>query len=144
MTDLRIQSFVLDAVDPHLVADFWQGALGWRRTYEADDEVELEPTADGPQAGVAPDLLILGVPEGKTVKNRWHLDLRPTDQGAEVARLEALGARRVDVGQGDEVSWVVMADPEGNEFCVLRPFTDDELREIVAEAAAREATGRVE
>lgn len=66
MTDLRIQCFVLDAVDPHLVADFWQGALGWRRTYEADDEVELEPTADGPQAGVAPDLLILRVPEGKT------------------------------------------------------------------------------
>jgi len=69
------------------------------------------------------------VPEGKTVKNRLHLDLRPEDQAAEVARLEALGARRVSVGQGvqGEVSWVVMADPEGNEFDVLRPLTAEEL-----------------
>jgi Glyoxalase-like domain len=63
---------------------------------------------------------------GKTVKNRLHLDLRPADQPAEVARLEALGARRVSIGQGD-VSWVVMADPEGNEFDVLPPLTADEL-----------------
>jgi hypothetical protein len=64
--------------------------------------------------------------EGKAVKNRLHLDLRPVDQAAEVARLEALGARRVDVGQG-EVSWVVMSDPDGNEFDVLRPLTRDEI-----------------
>ena len=75
---------------------------------------------------MAPDLLFLKVPERKTVKNRMHLDLRPEDQAAEVARLEALGARRVSVGQG-EVSWVVMADPEGNEFDVLRPLTAEEL-----------------
>jgi hypothetical protein len=68
----------------------------------------------------------LKVPEGKAVKNRLHLDLRPEDQAAEAARLEALGARRVSVGQG-EVSWVVMADPEGNEFDVLRPLTAEEL-----------------
>jgi hypothetical protein len=68
----------------------------------------------------------LKVAEGKAVKNRLHLDLRPEDQAAEVARLEALGARRVSVGQG-EVSWVVMADPEGNEFDVLRPLTAEEL-----------------
>ena len=61
-----------------------------------------------PEDGIVPDLLFLKVPEGKVVKNRLHLDLRPGDQGAEVARLEALGARRVSVGQG-EVSWVVMA-----------------------------------
>ncbi len=60
------------------------------------------------------------VPEAKTVKDRIHLDLRPDDQQAEVARAEALGARRVDVGQGPDVTWVVMADPEGNEFCILR------------------------
>ena len=65
-------------------------------------------------------------PEGKTVKNRLHLDLRPSDQSAEVARLEALGARQVSIGQGD-VSWVVMADPDGNEFDVLQPLTPDEL-----------------
>jgi hypothetical protein len=61
------------------------------------------------------------VPEQKVGKNRLHIDLRPQDQAAEVARLEDLGARRVDVGQGD-VSWVVMADPAGNEFCVLQAF----------------------
>jgi hypothetical protein len=63
------------------------------------------------------------VPEGKSGKNRLHIDLNPDDQGAEVARLEALGASRLDIGQG-EVSWVVMADPEGNEFCVLTPRTE--------------------
>jgi Glyoxalase-like domain len=66
------------------------------------------------------------VPEGKTVKNRLHLDLRPKDQAAEVARLEAIGARRTDVGQSAEVTWVVLADPGGNEFCVLRPLRPDE------------------
>jgi hypothetical protein len=64
--------------------------------------------------------------EGKTVKNRLHLDLRPADQGGEVARLQALGARQVSIGQGD-VSWVVMADPDGNEFDVLQPLTPAEL-----------------
>lgn len=73
-----------------------------------------------------PDLLFLKVGEGKIIKNRLHLDLRPVDQAAEVARLEALGGRRIDVGQG-EVSWVVMADPDGNEFDVLRALTPDEL-----------------
>jgi hypothetical protein len=86
---------------------------------------------------VAPDLLFLRVPEGKTVKNRWHPDLRPTDQAAEVTRLEALGATRIDVGQGDDVSWVVMADPDGNEFCVLRAFTEEELARFAAEDAAK-------
>ena len=140
MTDLLIQCYLLDSTDPHRVADFWQEALGWRRTHDTDDDVVLEPPAGSPQDGVAPDLLFQRVPEGKTVKNRWHLDLRPKDQAAEVARLEALGATRTDVGQGDDVSWVVMADPEGNEFCVLRPFNDDELAQIAAEAAAKGRT----
>jgi hypothetical protein len=61
------------------------------------------------------------VPEAKAVKNRLHLDLRPKDQAAEVTRLEGLGARRVDIAQG-EVSWVVLADPDGNELCVLKPL----------------------
>lgn len=68
------------------------------------------------------------MPEGKQVKNRLHFDLRPdTDQAGEVARLEALGARRVDIGQGAEATWVVLADPDGNEFCVLRVLTAAEL-----------------
>jgi predicted enzyme related to lactoylglutathione lyase len=123
---IRIQCLCIDAEDPAAVASFWQSALGWRRTFEKEDEVVLEPPAGSPEDGVAPDLLFLKVAEGKAVKNRLHLDLRPEDQAAEVARLEALGARRVSVGQG-EVSWVVMADPEGNEFDVLRPLTAEEL-----------------
>jgi hypothetical protein len=65
------------------------------------------------------------VPEGKAVKNRLHLDLRPEDQAAEVDRLLALGARKVDIGQGSP-TWVVLADPEGNEFCILRALTPEE------------------
>jgi hypothetical protein len=67
------------------------------------------------------------MPDAKAGKNRIHLDLRPDDQAAELARLEALGARRVDVGQRTEVSWIVLADPEGNEFCLLRAFRPEEL-----------------
>jgi len=89
----------------------------------------LEPPAGSPEDGVSPDLLFLKVPERKEVKNRLHLDLRPEDRDAEVARLEGLGARRVSVGQGPEVAWVVMADPDGNEFCVLRALRPDEPTE---------------
>lgn len=120
--NIRIQGLCIDTGDPARIASFWQSALGWRCTYESDDEVVLEP----PEDGVAPPLLFLRVPEGKVVKNRLHLDLRPGDQAAEVARLEALGARRVSIGQG-QVSWVVMADPDGNEFDVLRALTPAEL-----------------
>jgi hypothetical protein len=102
--NLRIQCLCIDTADPAV----------------------LEPPVGSPEDGVVPDLLFLRVPEGKKVKNRLHLDLRPQDQAAEVARLERLGARRIDIGQGAAVSWVVMADPDGNEFCVLRPLTPQE------------------
>jgi len=118
---IRIQCLCIDSGDPARIASFWQSALGWRRTSESGGEVVLEPPEGSREDGVAPDLLFLRVPEGKVGKNRLHLDLRPGDQAAEVARLEALGARRVSIGQG-EVSWVVMADPDGNEFDVLRPL----------------------
>jgi len=116
----------VDSVDPAPLARFWEAALGWRITEEEPDEVVLEPPAGSPEDGVVPDLLFLRVPEAKAGKNRLHLDLRPADQAAEVARLEALGARRVDIGQGTSVTWVVLADPEGNEFCVLRAYTEAE------------------
>ena len=132
--DIRIQSLCIDSLDPTTIATFWQEALGWRRTFDEPDQVCLEPPKGSPEDGVVPDLLFLLVPEGKAVKNRLHLDLRPKDQAAEVARLEALGARRVAIGQGPDVSWVVLADPDGNEFCVLRAFRPDELAEIAAEA----------
>ena len=122
--DIRIQCLCIDSAHPSKSADFWEAALGWRRTHDTDEEVVLEPPAGSLEDGVAPDLLFLKVPDAKVVKNRLHLDLRPKDQAAEVARLEALGARRVDVGQGD-VSWVVLADPDGNEFDVLKPLNPE-------------------
>ena len=129
--DIRIQCLSVDSTEPRKIAAFWAQALGWRLTADQDDndndEVCIEPPEGSPEDGVAPDILFLRVPEDKAVKNRLHLDLRPKDQAAEVARLEALGARRVDVGQGPESTWVVLADPDGNEFCVLRAFRPDEL-----------------
>ena len=124
---VRWASVVVDARDNAAQARFWAEVLGWRITFEDADEVVLEPPAGSPEEGVVPDLLFLTVPEDKTVKNRLHIDLRPEDQEAEVRRIEALGARRVDIGQGPEVTWVVLADPEGNEFCVLRTLRPDEL-----------------
>jgi predicted enzyme related to lactoylglutathione lyase len=111
---LRWQNIVVDCRDPERVARFWSQALGLPVQASGDGEWWLEPGGDNP------DILFLAVPEAKSVKNRVHLDLRPDDQAAEVARLISMGARHVDIGQGD-VTWVVMADPEGNEFCVLRP-----------------------
>ena len=127
---IRIQCLCIDARDPAAIAAFWQAALGWRRTFEKEDEVVLEPPAGSPEDGVAPDLLFLKVPEAKTAKNRLHLDLRPKDQAAEVARLEALGAQRADVGQGSDVGWVVMKDPDGNYFDVLRAYTPEEIASL--------------
>jgi predicted enzyme related to lactoylglutathione lyase len=124
--EIRIQCLCVDSADPDRIADFWAAALGWRRTWEDEAQVCLEPPMGSPEDGISPDLVFLKVPERKTVKNRLDLDLRPADQTAEVARLEALGARRVNVGQG-EVGWVVMADPDGNEFDVLQPLTAAEL-----------------
>lgn len=113
---LRIECVTIDCHDLGVVASFWQQALGYRRVFEDDAEVALAATDES----TTTDLLILRVPDRKQVKNRLHLDLRPDDQAAEVARLAALGASRVDIGQEGAESWVVMADPEGNEFCVLR------------------------
>jgi GNAT superfamily N-acetyltransferase len=142
---LRIQCLCIDSAAPSALAGFWQQALGWRRTHEQDDEVVLEPPEGGAEDGIVPDLLFLRVPEDKAGKNRLHLDLRPDDQQAEVARLEALGARRVDVGQG-EVRWVVLADPEGNEFCVLHPLPTDAVSDAGSgqDAALPDGVDRIE
>lgn len=119
--DIRIQCVVIDADDCERLARFWSEALGWRITDQSEGEWVIEPPEGSPEVDVAPDILFLKVPDRKVVKNRVHLDLRPADQQAQVDRLIGLGARRVDIGQG-EVSWVVLADPEGNEFCVLAPL----------------------
>jgi Glyoxalase-like domain len=108
------EQVVVDARDHRALAHWWAEALGWVVVYDDDDDAEIRPAPD-----VTPGLLFIRVPDERVVKNRLHLDFRPDDQAAEVRRLTGMGARRVDVGQGD-VSWVVLADPEGNEFCVLR------------------------
>lgn len=114
---LRIGAVIIDCADPGRVARFWAAALDWVINRVEDPEWVVEPREGTRDDCVVPDLLLIKVPEPKSIKNRLHLDLRPEDQATEIARLEALGATRVDVGQGDQ-SWVVMADPEGNEFCV--------------------------
>lgn len=120
---LRIATVTVDCADPAPIARWWAEALAWRVTYEDADEWVIEPQEGDEYA--AP-LLFIRVPDTKTVKNRIHLDLRPEVRDAEVARLEGLGATRTNIGQGDDVTWVVMTDPFGNEFCVLRALTPEE------------------
>ena len=124
---LQWQCVVVDSVDPVPLARWWAELLGWRITFEEPHEVVIEPPEGSPEDGVSPDILFVRVPEAKQAKNRLHLDLRPDDQQAEIERAVALGARRVDIGQGDAVTWAVMSDPEGNEFCILRAFRPDEV-----------------
>src|SRR3954470_23895315 len=115
----------IDAHAPRRIADFWAAVLGWRVVDESDGLVSIAPAdARWPTIDVVP------VPEAKTVKNRLHLDLRAdgTSTEEELERLLSLGARRVDVGQGEDVTWTVLADIEGNEFCLLSR-TAQEVRE---------------
>jgi hypothetical protein len=122
---LFVNELSVDAGDPLALALFWSAALDWPIVEQDDDEVLLAPSRERPPALGAYPLLFVRVPDAKTVKNRWHYDLAPEDQDVEVRRLEGLGARRVDIGQGDQ-SWVVMADIEGNEFCVLRSLPSED------------------
>ncbi len=116
---LRIETVTIDTRDPVALARFWSAALGWEQREDEDGDVWVEPGTQHPDHGSCRPLLFLGVPESKKVKNRVHLDLRPDDQALEVERLEDLGASQVSVGQTGLEGWLVMADPEGNEFCVL-------------------------
>jgi hypothetical protein len=111
----RLYTVVVDSHEPRRLAEFWARALDYQVVYEAPDEVVVARDED-----TYPALIFVPVPEAKTVKNRLHLDLNPDDRDREVERLEGLGATRADIGQGPDVTWVVMRDPEGNEFCVLR------------------------
>ncbi|HET8776017.1 MAG TPA: VOC family protein [Candidatus Limnocylindria bacterium] len=120
---IAINALTVDCHDPQAVGRFWAAALHWPILWDEKDEVLIAPFEER-HPGVFP-LLFLPNPDEKRVKNRWHFDLAPDDQDAEVARLEALGARRADIGQG-EVDWVVMADVEGNEFCVLKSLPKEE------------------
>lgn len=110
------EQLVVDAADPAALGRWWAQALGWVVVDDSPEEYEIRPAPDR-----LPGLLFGLAAGAKTVKNRLHLDFRPDDQAAEVARLLALGARHTDIGQSGEEPWVVLADPEGNEFCVLAP-----------------------
>jgi hypothetical protein len=112
----KLTEVVIDAADPERLARFWADVLGWRHTGSYDGAVEIaDPHVP------TPTLVFVPVAEPKAGKNRVHLDVNPIgcDQREELSRLLALGAVEVDVGQGDQ-TWVVLADPEGNEFCLLR------------------------
>jgi hypothetical protein len=113
----RIASVVINAIDPQLVAAFWRDALGWERVPSDEGVLTLAPPD-----GQWPTIDVVAVPDRKSVVNRLHLDLRADGASFddELARLLSLGATKADVGQPDDVTWIVLADPEGNEFCLLR------------------------
>jgi predicted enzyme related to lactoylglutathione lyase len=114
----RITSLCIDCSDAELLSGFWAEVLGWQVTDREDYGIRIQ---ESPDSRVGIDFLV--VPDGpKTSKNRLHLDVNATDrdQDQELERLLALGARPVDIGQGDDETWHVLADPEGNEFCLLR------------------------
>ena len=122
MVPSRIAVVAVDATNPRVVADFWCEVLGWQVAEESDDGISIQSPD-----GAWPAIDVLPVPEGKTVKNRLHFDLRAdgVSTDVELERLLTLGARRVDVGQRPDVTWVVLADPEGNEFCLLSRAVQD-------------------
>ena len=136
----RIAVIAIDAVHPRRVADFWCQVLGWH-VVEEDEGV----TSIAPADGGWPTIDVAQVAEGKAVKNRLHLDLRAdgVSTSEELERLLGLGARRVDVGQGPDVSWVVLADPEGNEFCLLsRSVQETAAQETAVQETAVQETAR--
>jgi predicted enzyme related to lactoylglutathione lyase len=115
---IRLHHIVIDTHDLPRLARFWTQALGWRILSEREREIVIG-TDDGAPVGMC----FMPVSAPKAVKNRVHLDLTTSagDRDQEIERLLALGARRVDVGQAGTESWTVLSDPEGNEFCVVRP-----------------------
>ncbi len=110
------EQVVIEATDAGALGRWWAEALGWVIVDDDPPVFEIRPRPDG-----VPGILFLESTAAKETKNRLHLDFRPDDQEAEVRRLIEFGATRVDIGQGTEVPWVVLSDPEGNEFCVLGP-----------------------
>jgi predicted enzyme related to lactoylglutathione lyase len=115
----KFTELIVDANDVPKLASFWQQVLGWELR-STDDPEDAELVAPD---GSRPTILFTPVPEPKQAKGRLHIDVSPSagsDQATELERLLALGAVHADVGQGDDVTWVVLADPEGNEFCLLR------------------------
>jgi len=117
---VTLHHVVVDAHDLPKLARFWTQALGWTVLSERALEIVIGPDVNAPVG-----ICFMLVTDPKTVKNRVHLDLTTSaaDRDKEIERLIALGAHRVDIGQTGHESWTVLADPEGNEFCVIRPKT---------------------
>jgi predicted enzyme related to lactoylglutathione lyase len=115
---LRLHHVVVDTHDLPLLARFWTEALGWRVLSEREQEIVIGPDENAPVG-----MCFMPVADSKVVKNRVHVDLTTSaeDRDSEIERLLRLGARHVDIGQTGTESWTVLADPEGNEFCVVRP-----------------------
>ena len=119
----RLVQIAMNARDDSALGRFWAEALGWSVASEGPGVTNLEPVGFAYPDPIAVCIDILAVPEPKTVKNRVHVDFATTSaahQADLVARLQDLGATPADVGQGD-VPWTVLADPQGNEFCVVEP-----------------------
>jgi hypothetical protein len=114
----RFTELVIDCHDHRRSGEFWAAVLGYEVTDISDGPDDQFVQLAGPPGW--PTVLVVRTPDEKVIKNRLHIDVNATDrdQAAEVERILALGATRADIGQGD-VSWVVLADPDGNEFCVL-------------------------
>ncbi len=112
---LRVSEVVIDCADHGAVVDFWAAAFGYERREVNEQYVALVPPAREPGR---PPILFQKVPEPKVVKNRVHLDLRGDSMAAEVGRLRDLGATVIAQRSLGTISWTVMADPDGNEFCV--------------------------
>ncbi|MDO8145515.1 VOC family protein [Isoptericola sp. 178] len=125
---LRWYSTVVESTDPRALAGWWAEALGWEFAYESDEECVLVPPW-ARELGrsltfhqTPPGMVFVRVEHEKSSKNRLHWDFAPhtsDDRDAEIDRLGSLGATRIDVGQPADASWTVLADPDGNEFCVL-------------------------
>ena len=122
---LTIQCITIDCQDPIALATIWAQVLDWKIGEGAThDEAYIEKSPDSSRGENYPDLLFIRTPDTKKSKNRIHLDLRPKNQLTEVERLVKIGAKRIEIGQSvdPDTTWIVMADPEGNEFCVLKPL----------------------
>ncbi len=122
----KIAYITIDCKNPEALAKFWESVLGWKVTYVDETGAMIENSMKLEGGEKFPPILFYKNPDEKVVKNRLHFDLRPDDQDAEVLRLESLGARRIEIGQSADpaTTWVVMADIEGNEFCVLKSEVD--------------------
>ncbi len=119
---IKIGYVTIDSHDPHLIAKFWADLLNWKITESFELGAMLEnPDNETSDQKFLP-ILFYKNPDEKVVKNRIHFDLQPDNQELEVARIEKLGGKRIEIGQSldPNTTWVVMADPEGNEFCVLK------------------------